>query len=77
MVRKMTEWDGGKLKAVREGKGLTQSQLGERVGVDRVSVNRWEGDVREPNYTFTMRLADALDVHPNAFRADPQTAPEG
>lgn len=36
------------IKALREALGLTQTQLGERVGVDKMTVARWEWGLLSP-----------------------------
>ena len=46
----------GHIAALRGALGFTQSQLGERIGVDKLTVSRWErGEVR-PGATSVRRL---------------------
>ena len=40
---------GGKLRALRKEKGLTQAELAKMVGVNVYSVKMWEGNYFEPN----------------------------
>jgi transcriptional regulator with XRE-family HTH domain len=62
---------GGRLRELREQKGLTQSQLAELVGVKRDAVARWEADVREPGWSNVVALARALGVDCRAFLQEP------
>lgn len=39
----------GFITALREGLGLTQAELGERLGVDKLSVSRWERGAVRPS----------------------------
>jgi DNA-binding transcriptional regulator YiaG len=39
----------GYITALREALGLTQAQLGERIGVDRMTVSRWERGELHPS----------------------------
>lgn len=58
------------LKAWRIRRGLTQTQLAELSGVNRVSINKYENGERRPqNMTLgtAYRLADVLDVEPREF----------
>jgi DNA-binding XRE family transcriptional regulator len=41
----------GFLRTLREALGLTQAQLGERVGVDKMTVYRWERGMMKPAAT--------------------------
>lgn len=38
----------GLIRALREALGLTQAQLGEAVGVDKITVSRWERGATKP-----------------------------
>jgi transcriptional regulator with XRE-family HTH domain len=69
-------WMGGRLRELREQKGLTQSQLAELVGVKRDAVARWEADVREPGWSNAVALAQALGVDCTAFLQAPAERPE-
>jgi len=62
---------GGRLRELREQKGLTQGQLAELVGVKRDAVARWEADVREPGWSNVVALANALGVDCTAFLQAP------
>src|SRR5215510_670411 len=64
-------WTGGRLRELREGKGLTQAQLAELVGVKRDAVARWEADVREPGWSNVVALAQALGVSCDHFLQPP------
>lgn len=53
-----------RLARCRREAGLTQEQLAERVGVDRVTIYRWEAGDVTPHPAQTRTLAAALDVTP-------------
>jgi transcriptional regulator with XRE-family HTH domain len=68
-------WFPGRLRELREGAGLTQAQLAEKVGVGRDAVARWEAGVREPGWSYVLALAEALGVDCTAFTVKPDDAP--
>lgn len=53
---------GARLRSLREGQQLSQEGLGELVGIDRKTVNRYEVGARAMNIDRAHALADALDV---------------
>lgn len=55
-------WNPKKLKALREQRALTQTQLAERVGVTRVTIARLEIGMRQPGIDLLEALAKALRV---------------
>ena len=65
------EWFGPRLRELREGSGLTQDQLAEKVGVKRDAVARWEAGKREPGWSNVLALATALAVDVAAFNQEP------
>jgi transcriptional regulator with XRE-family HTH domain len=68
-------WFPGRLRELREGAGLTQAQLAEKVGVGRDAVARWEAGVREPGWSSILALAEALGVDCTAFTVKPEDTP--
>ena len=48
------------LKATREGKGWTQAQLAEAIGVSRKTINTVENEVFIPSTVIALKLAAAL-----------------
>lgn len=53
---------GNYICELREKKGLSQSQLGERLGVTNKAVSRWENGSAYPSTELMLPLAKALDV---------------
>ena len=51
-----------RLKELRLKKGLTQTELGEKVGVKQNTYTNWENGKREPNFEIVIKLADLLEV---------------
>lgn len=61
---------GEKIKIERKKAGLTQKQLGERLGVSFQAVAQWENDFRRPKYETIIKIADALMVQPEDILGD-------
>jgi len=53
------------LRKLREEKGLTQKQLGERLFVNHSTITRWENASRLPDVTMIPRIAECLGVDTN------------
>lgn len=51
-----------RLKELRLKKGLTQTELGEKVGVKQSTFTNWENGKREPSFENLVKLADLLEV---------------
>lgn len=51
-----------RLKELRLKKGLTQTELGERVGVKQNTFTNWENGKREPNFETLLKLASILNT---------------
>ena len=51
-----------RLKELRLKKGLTQTELGEKVGVKQNTFTNWENGKREPNFETLLKLADFFGV---------------
>jgi len=51
-----------RLRELRKQKGLSQTELGERVGVHYTHIGRYERGVSRPGADTLKRLADALGV---------------
>jgi transcriptional regulator with XRE-family HTH domain len=58
-----------RLRGVRERKALSQRELAERSGVNRVTIARIEAGLQEPHPRTTRRLAEALGVEPAELMA--------
>jgi transcriptional regulator with XRE-family HTH domain len=58
----------------RESRGLSQEQLGARLGpkgVSDVTVSRWETGSRKPDENAQAAIAEALDIDINDLRRHP------
>lgn len=50
------------IKTARNRLGMTQSQLAERIGVERTVLTHWENGDTSPRVEHLPRIADALGV---------------
>ena len=53
---------GATIKAIRESKGMTQTELAEQVGVTDKAVSKWETGKGLPDISLLQSLAAALDT---------------
>ena len=53
---------GEKLKNLRTNKGLSQTELADRLFVDRSTIARWENGSRMPDAAMLIKIAECLDV---------------
>ena len=53
-----------KIRALREARGMSQTELAEALGVDQTTVSAWETGKAEPTIFNLRRLADILGVSP-------------
>ena len=61
---KAMSFDGDLLRRLRMGAGLTQAELGQRVGVSAAAVSAWESSVCCPRPKRMPSLARSLGVEP-------------
>lgn len=52
---------GEKLKSLRSGRGLTQDQVAQDLGISRSAINSYELDQRVPRDEVKVRLANYYD----------------
>lgn len=53
---------GATIVLLRNGKGMTQSELGEHIGVSFQAVSKWERGETLPDISLLPALADALET---------------
>lgn len=58
---------GQRIKAARKAAGLTQQELGEKIGSPDITIRQWESGKREPNLRMIYKVASALGVHVSVF----------
>jgi transcriptional regulator with XRE-family HTH domain len=58
---------GPRLRELREGAGLSQGELAEKMGVRQVTVSAWEVGTRSPDLTMLVKLAEFFGVTVNDF----------
>lgn len=62
---------GARLRALRESRELSQSELGARVGVLQPAVWKWEVGLTEPSLETRHLIAAALGEDPYAIEVEP------
>ena len=58
------------LKAARKLRGMSQLALAEKLHMGYVSVNRWENGVQSPTLDTVVKIAEALNVSPEALLSE-------
>lgn len=70
-VRHLKAIVGGNIREAREAKGWTQRELSIALGVESMSVSRWERGRVLPDPALTLpRIAEALDTSPSWLLID-------
>lgn len=64
---------GRRIREIRESQGMTQAELGERIGLNGDRVQKYENGVRKPKPELLKQFASALGVSTLAL-SDPITA---
>lgn len=60
---------GEVLRELRKKKGLTQEQLGKKLGVSKAMINHYESGKRSPSYVMEEAIADFFSVSIDTLRA--------
>lgn len=58
---------GQQIKAMRELRGLTQKELGQKLGLSFQAVAQWENDLRNPKFETLQKIAEALETPIGTF----------
>lgn len=58
----MSEAATNPIKAARLAKGLSQEELGSKIGATKAAVSRWEGGSRLPRRRQAMKLVEVLGI---------------
>lgn len=54
---------GQRVKEIRESKGLSQTQLANKIGKDHPAINKLENGKVSAGYIFLLEVAAGLEVH--------------
>lgn len=68
---------GEKIKSLRKSMGLTQTELGDKVGVKKNAVSKWECGRVEDIPTSTIKALATLFGVPTSYLIDDEKAPTG
>lgn len=63
-----------RIRVLREGRGMTQSELARRLGVTRSGVNAWEMGISVPSTQYIVELALLFEVSTDLLLGMPNTA---
>lgn len=63
-----------RIKALRDGCGMTQAELARRLGVTRSGVNAWEMGISVPSTQYVVELAMLFEVSTDYLLGMPNTA---
>jgi transcriptional regulator with XRE-family HTH domain len=58
----MEESLGQRIARLRKNKGLTQEELGDKVGVSSQAVSKWETDSSVPDVMLLVKIANLFDI---------------
>lgn len=64
---------GRRIRAIRQEEEISQSELGEKVGLNANRVQQYENGARNPKFELCKQFAEALEVETSAL-LDPQIA---
>jgi len=60
-------WIGSRLRTKRTGRGLTQQELSQQLGVDCNDLNAYEAGTKRISAKVLLRIAHLLEVRPGYF----------
>lgn len=69
-----TDGVGRRLRTARRGAGLTQKQLADELGVESITVSRWEREVTSPSLPRLRRIAELTGTTVSDLVRAPDTA---
>ena len=61
---------GMKIKELRVEKGLSQTQLAEKIGVSQKAIDYWERNVNEPKASYIISLVQFFEISFDEFFHD-------
>lgn len=67
MKRQISKFVGSRIKDIRKNKGMTQKELGKKVGVKHNTISSYEKGTNEPEQDILFKLAEVLNVSINDF----------
>jgi transcriptional regulator with XRE-family HTH domain len=60
--KEVLELLGNRVKEIRLSKGMTQTELANKIGKDHPSINRLEKGKINPSYYFLFELSEGLEI---------------
>lgn len=63
----MTAKIGRYIRRYRLQKGITQTELGDKVGRTKSDISKWENELGVPSVNMVETLCEILEITPNQF----------
>src|SRR5690625_2674009 len=67
MKKQISKFVGSRIRDIRKNRGMTQKELGEKVGVKHNTISSYEKGTNEPEQDILFKLAEVLNVSINDF----------
>lgn len=67
MKKEISKYVGGKIKYFRKKAGMTQKELGDKIGVKHNTISSYENGTNEPEHNIIYSIAKVLEVSINEF----------
>lgn len=64
-----------RLKELREGRGMSQAQFAEKLGIAQSTVGMWESGRREPNFEMLLQISSFFGIHVDEILGGSNLAP--
>ncbi len=72
-MKSMLEFDGKKLKQLRKDKGMTQTEVAEKVGKETAHISNYENGYATPQSDTLLSLMEFFKISPDAISKTPNT----
>lgn len=77
MKKEIRKFVGEKIRYYRKKNGLTQKELGDKIGVRHNTISQYESGTNEPEQDMLFAIANILDVSVNEFFPNTEHTKEG
>src|SRR5690625_7305151 len=67
MKKQISKFVGSRIRDIRKNRGMTQKELGEKIGVKHNTISSYEKGTNEPEQEIIFKIANVLNVSINDF----------